>query len=206
VLDPTPDPFGRIAEFYENLIQRYGHDPRACDYGHPESQRTKFRVLSEAIPVKNRSVLDVGCGFADFACYLRERFPGVRYCGIDLTSSMVTEARRLNPGIDVRVNNILDAKFDTYFDLVTANGIFYLLGEHAPAVMEKMIDRMYMLSSCAVAFNSLSAWAEDKESGEFYADPLRVVDYCRRLTPWVVLRHDYHPRDFTVYMYKAGRK
>jgi len=64
---------------------------------------------------------------------------------------------------------------------------------------------MYALATTAVAFNSLSAWAPDQEAGEFYADPLQVVDLCRRLTPWVVLRHDYHPRDFTVYMYKNGR-
>jgi hypothetical protein len=56
-----------------------------------------------------------------------------------------------------------------------------------------------------VAFNSLSAWATDQEAGEFYADPLRVVDFCRRITPRVVLRHDYHPRDFTVYLYKTDK-
>jgi len=64
---------------------------------------------------------------------------------------------------------------------------------------------MFSLATSAVAFNTLSTWAQDQEAGEFYADPLKVVEFCRTLTPWVVMRHDYHPRDFTVYLYKTPR-
>jgi SAM-dependent methyltransferase len=201
------DPFVRIAGFYDGLVRQYGHDPRACDYGRPESQQVKFRVLSEVMPLSNTSLLDVGCGFADFATYLQPRFPGLKYSGIDLCSAMVAEARRNQPELNIRVENILDASFDCKFDVVTANGIFYLLGEQAWPMMQQIIERLYGLATSAVAFNSLSAWAkeEEQEAGEYYADPIKVVDFCRRLTPWVVLRHDYHPRDFTIYMYKTGR-
>ncbi len=199
------DRFAQIAEYYDDLVRKYGHDPRACDYGRVESQKTKFRVLSEVLPLGNSSLLDVGCGFADFATFLEERFPGVRYSGIDLCSAMVDEARRNHPDLDLRVANISDASFTRTFDVVTANGIFYLLGDQAWPMMQVMIERMYALATTAVAFNSLSAWATDQEAGEFYADPLQVIDFCRRLTPWVVLRHDYHSRDFTVYLYKTDR-
>lgn len=196
------DPFARIADYYDGLVRKYGHHPRACDYGRVESQRIKFRALSEVLPLAQCSLLDVGCGFADFTTFLGERFPGLRYFGIDLCSAMVNEAQRNHPDLDLRVANIFDAAFDRTFDVVTANGIFYLLGDRAWPMMQDMIKRMYALATTAVAFNSLSAWATDQEAGEFYADPVQVVDYCRRLTPWVVLRHDYHPRDFTVYLYK----
>jgi hypothetical protein len=71
--------------------------------------------------------------------------------------------------------------------------------------MQSMIERMFALATRAVAFNSLSTWSSDQQAGEFYADPLQTVQFCRELTPWVVLRHDYHPRDFTVYLYKTAR-
>jgi SAM-dependent methyltransferase len=199
------DPFARIADYYDGLVRKYGHDPRACDYGRAESQQIKFRVLSEVLPLANSSVLDVGCGFADFATFLEERLPGVRYSGIDLCSAMVNEAQRNHPNLDLRVANVSDASFTRTFDVVTANGIFYLLGDQAWPMIQHIVERMYALATRAVAFNSLSAWATDQEAGEFYADPLRLVDFCRRLTPWVVLRHDYHPRDFTVYLYKTVR-
>jgi SAM-dependent methyltransferase len=205
VLEQAVDPFGRIANYYQDLVQKYGHDPRACDYGRPQSQEIKFRVLSEAMPVKGRSVLDVGCGFADFHRFLRDRFGEVRYSGVDVCPAMVEEARRLDPHCEVKLANILDASIRERFDLVTANGIFYLLGDEAWSTMQEIVRRMYAVAEHAVAFNSLSSWAEDKDPGEFYADPAEVLQFCRTLTPWVVLRHDYHPRDFTIYMYKTAK-
>jgi len=205
VLEQAVDPFGRIANYYQDLVQKYGHDPRACDYGRPQSQEIKFRVLSEAMPLKGRSVLDVGCGFADFHRFLRDHFGEVRYSGIDVCPAMVEEARRLDPGCAVKLANILDDSIRERFDLVTANGIFYLLGDEAWPTMQEIVRRMYAVAEHAVAFNSLSSWAEDKEPGEYYGDPAEVLQFCRTLTPWVVLRHDYHPRDFTIYMYKTAK-
>ena len=92
------DPFERITDFYDGLIQKYGHDPRACDYGRAESQRIKFQVLSEVAPLENSSLLDVGCGFADFADFLQARFPGLQYSGMDLCPAMITEARNKRRG------------------------------------------------------------------------------------------------------------
>lgn len=203
--EQTVDTFERISDYYQRLIRQYGHDPRACDYGHLESQTIKFRVLSEVMPLNHCSLLDVGCGFADFATYLQEHFSDVKYSGIDLCASMVAEARCNHPDLDLRTANLLDASFDHPFDVVTANGIFYLLAEHAWPTMRRMIERMFGLATTALAFNSLSNWASDQEANEFYADPLQVLQFCRELTPWVTLRHDYHPRDFTVYMYKTPR-
>jgi SAM-dependent methyltransferase len=157
------------------------------------------------MPLDNRSLLDVGCGFADFERYLAPRFTGLRYSGIDICEAMVTEALRLSPSLDVRVGNLLNFSSKEQFDLVTANGILYLLGKNAWPIMQSLILRMYELCREAAAFNSLSAWATDKETGEFYPDPLLVLEFCRTLTPWVVLRHDYHARDFTIYMYKTQR-
>ena len=39
--------------------------------------------------------------------------------------------------------------------------------------------------------------------GEFNADPLETVASCRRISPRAVLRHDYMPHDFTVFLYRS---
>ena len=54
----------------------------------------------------------------------------------------------------------------------------------------------------ALAFNSLSTWAPDPEPGEFYADPLETLASAARSRGRLVLRHDYHRRDFTIYAYR----
>ncbi len=194
-------PFQRIASYYDDLVGRHGHDPKACDYGRRESQRIKFQVLAKVMDLRDKRILNVGCGFADYARYLAETVGPVTYTGIDLSSRMIQEGKRLSPHLDLRVANLL-ATDVTSWDVVTANGIFYLLGEEARNLMPQLIRAMFERAGMAVAFNSLSSWAARQEPGEFYADPLETVTFCRTLSPWVVLRHNYFPHDFTVYLYR----
>jgi SAM-dependent methyltransferase len=193
-------PFAGIADFYNQRVQTYGYDPRACDYGRAESQRRKFSVLASATDYNGLSVLDVGCGFADYAGFLAERHPGIEYHGIDLSPAMIEKARQARPDLDLRVANLFDLPSDEFYDVVSANGIFYLLGTEAPALMRRLVSEMFRRCRRGVVFNSLSTWASVQEQGEYYADPLEVVAWCRELSPWVVLRHDYLPHDFTVFV------
>jgi SAM-dependent methyltransferase len=195
--------FDGISQYYDSLVERHGYDPKACDYGRRESQIAKFQVLAEFLPMEGQRVLDVGCGFADFAEFLHQRHGKVQYTGIDISPRMIDEARRRHPQLDLRLANVLSDEFEEPFDIVLANGIFYLLGNEAADLMQELIRKMFGLARAGVAFTSLSAWANRQEAGEFYADPVQTLEYCRGLTPRLVLRHDYLPHDFTIYMYRA---
>lgn len=191
-------PFTAIAEFYDRRVGEFGHDPRACDYGRAESQRRKFHALSTALDYTGRRVLDVGCGFADYADYLAAHHEGVTYAGVDLSGEMIARARAAHPDLNLRVANILEEPAGEPHDVVSANGIFYLLGEDAPVLMPRLVRAMFARCREAVVFNSLSTWANIHESGEFYADPLETLAWCREISPWVTLRHDYLPHDFMI--------
>lgn len=197
----TQNRFTEIGAYYDRLVRKYGHDHRSADYGRPESQTIKFAVLSDVLPMDGLSVLDVGCGFADYSKYLGERFRDVRYTGIDISKEMVQEARRAHPDVSILHQNIMDKDIGQH-DVVSANGIFYLLGNDSSPLMKSIINRMYSISRRAVSFNTLSCLANNKEEGEFYADPADILKYCLGLSRKAVLRHDYHARDFTVYLYK----
>jgi SAM-dependent methyltransferase len=202
-MSSNEDAFDHIAHYYADLIKKYGHDPRACDYGRAESQAIKFKVLSEVLPMEGARVLDVGCGFADYYRYLSANHASIAYTGLDITPDMIAEARQLEPSLDLRCANILKWESQESFDIVTANGIFYLIKDDPVVKMHAIIRAMFDKAKIAVAFNSLSAWASDQHEGEFYADPLTTLSFCRELSPWAVLRHDYHSRDFTIYLYKG---
>lgn len=198
----TTQPFEKIAGFYNGLVQQHGHDPRACDYGRMESQVAKFKVLAEVGNLSGKHILDVGCGFADYADYLNTHYRPASYTGIDLSDKMIEMARNLHPDTDLYVSNLLTMGGEKKYDVVNANGIFYLLGDGAESLMKKLIIKMFEISNLAVSFNSLSNWAFHLEPGEFYADPARTLDFCRSLSPSVTIRHDYLPHDFTVFLYK----
>ena len=193
-------PFAQIADFYDQRVQNYGYDPRACDYGRSESQYRKFSVLASATNYNDLSVLDVGCGFADYASFLMERYSAIDYHGIDLSTAMIEKARQLRTDLDLRVANIFDLPESETYDIVSANGIFYLLGHEAPELMRRLVRKMFRHARRAVVFNSLSTWASVHEPREYYADPLEVMAWCRELSPWVSLRHDYLPHDFTIFV------
>lgn len=197
-------PFKKISEFYDSRVRTYGHGHQACDYGRSESQQLKFAVLSTVCNLSGKTILDVGCGFADYADFIKERFCEVDYSGLDLSSQMIELARLRHPELQLDVGNILDSPADSrlVYDVVNANGIFYLLGENAEETMRRLVCKMFDHARVAVAFNSLSTWADHCENGEFYADPIETIAWCREITPWVVLRHDYLKHDFTVFMFR----
>ena len=58
------------------------------------------------------------------------------------------------------------------------------------------------------AFNMLGghpAITNESESNIWYTDSLDILKYCMTLTRRVILRHHYHPHDFTIFMYKVKK-
>ena len=195
----------QISDYYTNLFQQYGDNCRSLDYGIPESQATKFKVLTSNISSDSKTtLLDVGCGLAHYAHFLSTVRPLLSYTGVDLCNDLIKRALEIDPSLDLHVLDILNDDLPSpSYDYVCANGIFYLLGSDADELMFSLISRMYNLADKTLIFNSLSSWCIDKTQGEFYADPGKVLDFCRTLSPWLSLRHDYHNRDFTIVVNKS---
>ena len=122
-----------------------------------------------------------------------------RYLGIDALPEMAAYASQRHPDWQFADGDILgmDAKWTA--DYIVGSGLFTFSDLD---LMKKAVTAMFATCTKGVAFNALSAWADRKEPGEFQADPLATVEFCRTLTPWVALRHDYMPQDFTIYLYR----
>ena len=194
--------FDDIAAFFDAQAERHGASPRAADWGSAESQRLRFDVMAAVLPLGGRSVLDVGCGPGGFAGYLAA---DVDYLGVDLSPRMVETAKEHHPEREFRVANILEEDLGEH-DVVVANGIFYRLTDEPEATMRRIVERLWQHARLAVAFSSLSSLAPDPDPGEFHADPFDTARWATSLTPRVVLRADYHPRDFAVYLYRESER
>jgi SAM-dependent methyltransferase len=192
----------RIAAYYDNLVDAYGHDPRAVDASSRTSLELRYDALAAVTDLTGASVLEVGCGLGDLGAYLLERFDGITYRGIDVSPRMVEEGARAHPGLDLRQANVLDQPDAEGADVVLAQGIFYLLGDDAEAKTRAIVTRMFELAGQAVALTAISAWTPEPDPGEYYMDPGFALELGRSLTRAVVLRHDYHPGDLTMYLYR----
>ena len=191
----------RIAGYYDRLVERYGYSPLARDSSRESLLEIRYRVLSEVLDLSGKRVLEVGCGFGDLGKFIHARFKNVAYVGIDISRSMVETGRQIHPNLTLHHADLLSWKPTGQFDVVLAQGIFYLLGEDAENKMNRLVARMLSIAEKAAAFCTLSTWAETCDEHEFHADPLRTLQMCHTLTPHVVLRHDYLPNDFAAYLY-----
>lgn len=152
--------------------------------------------------MNGKKVLDVGCGVGHLVDYLKAHGVGCSYLGIDALSEMVAAARSRHPHWTFQQRSLLEPADQLETDYVLASGLFTFCTHDE---VEASIRTMFKVCGTAVAFNALSTWATRQEPGEFYADPLAMVELCRTITPWVALRHDYLPHDFTIYMYKKAQ-
>ena len=153
-----------------------------------------------------RSVLDVGSGLGDLLGWLAERQVTVDYTGYDLTPAMVESARRRWPDVPFELRNLLDdPAADSSFDYVVASGLFNLYQTDPLGFLAEMVTAMFDVCRVGVAFNVLSDRASIHEPGEFNARPGDILDLCLGLTPYVTLRHDYLPHDFTAYLFRDAR-
>lgn len=192
-------------ELYTRLLREHGATPAAVNWRTSQNQHLRFAILVGVGVEYTSSVLDIGCGTGDLLEHLTREcnFSG-QYAGVDITTAMIEASRTRFPG--VRFENIhllqTDKQIDDLVaDFVMASGIFYHRWTKPFEYMCNVVSRMYALCRKGVAFNSLSSWADQPADGkEFRADPIATLEFCRSLTAFVALRHDYHPGDFTIYL------
>jgi SAM-dependent methyltransferase len=93
---------------------------------HKPLDRALLQAFLEQLPPGGMPVADVGCGPAHVARHLGAL--GATVLGIDLSPAMVDVARRLSPGLDVRLGTMLalDAADDAWAGIVAFYSIIHL--------------------------------------------------------------------------------
>jgi SAM-dependent methyltransferase len=150
------------------------------------------------------SICDVGCGFGDLAEYLAERFERVTYTGIDLSPSLVAEARERHPELEFHCIDLLQEPFDRRFDFVLLSGALNYRVQDNLGLTTAMLERMFGLARRGVAANFLTSYVNFERPQNFHHSPGEVIGMARRLTRWVSLRHDYPLWEFTVHLYRES--
>ena len=190
----------QLNKHFQPLVQKHGASHKSVNWGSESSQNLRFKMLLSFDPKEGQSLLDLGCGVGHLFKFIEANYPGINYKGIDLVPDMISQAKQSYPQTDFEKADILEKNWENSFDLVVASGIFYIGCDYDG--MFACLESMWKSARKVISFNSLSSWASEKDEGEFYADPLKVVDYCRSLSSKVILRHDYMPHDFTVQVFR----
>jgi ubiquinone/menaquinone biosynthesis C-methylase UbiE len=177
----------------------------AVGWGSRESQTLRFKIL-EAIGIQSDStILDIGSGLGDLLEHLRDQNFTGRYVGVDATEQMATAAKARFPDTDFLHRDVLDLPRifkKNSFDFVFASGVFAYCDFEPYEYLKSAVESMYHTAKIGVAFNCLSTRGAQPNSDECQLSPSIVLDVLQDISPWVTVRHDYLPHDFTVYIYK----
>lgn len=121
--------FHGIAGGYLNSDAAVTYDP-ITQYVLPPNEGIVRQALVDAVQVKPRRILDLGCGTGSTTLMLKQAFPDAEVIGLDLSPYMLVRAedKARNAGLEIlwRHGNAEKTGLrDATFDLVTASLLFH---------------------------------------------------------------------------------
>lgn len=195
----------KTIERYENRLEKHGVSMKTLGWRDKDQQELRFAIISEIDDLNGKSILDVGCGFGDYYDYLRGLGLKIQYTGYDIVPKLLQSARQRHPGLRFEEKDILSDKFEDKFDYVVSSGIFNARISDNHRFIKNMLARMYELSNLGEAVNMMTNYVDYEEDHLYYCNPENIFRYCKSLSQYVVLRHDYPLFEFTIYIYKKFR-
>ena len=198
-----------ISEHYKNLLAEHGDSPQAVQYSSKSSQERRFELLSDIGHLRNKRILDFGCGTGQLGSYLAKQAIDFEYFGTDIVSEFLTLCRSKFPeGNFEEFYTLSHLKFDYIF----ISGVFNNLRTDNQHFYQDTLRKLFSMCTLGLSFNMMSAYVDYKDPGLFYEYPEHVFSFLKReITPYVTLRNDYEvkpgvvPFDFTVYAYRHGQ-
>src|SRR4051794_25231511 len=210
--DPTPAAPAYLAPYLQ-AAETYGGGFGALLWASPATQAARFDAIRRIYDPAGRSVLDVGCGRADYLDFLLDR--GVRpadYIGIEAVAALADAAgeragRARAQGIAVRIiqaDFVRDpVRMFVGADVVVFSGSLNTAGDE---VFYLTLRRAYEAAAEAVVFNFLDSAMLAGRDYLVWRRPDDVLRFARSLSPDVRVRDDYLPGDRTVAVIKPGEQ
>ena len=217
----TPDQIQRLSsrtrERYSDRYQKMGRHVRSLGWGTEAQQQTRFRqTLACGVDFGNRSVIDIGSGFGDYFQLLKDQGVAIKqYTGCELNEAFVRESEQRFSDERVRFvpGDVLDSEST---ETVSADiGVMLgLLNFHWKetidnrTVTEMAVRNAFRLVHEVLIVDFLSNRLTEtypQEDFVFYHDPVDVLQMALKITPHVVIKHDYEPipqREFMLIMRK----
>ncbi len=198
----------QIKAYFGERIQEHGASPRGADWNSEASQNLRFDQLLKVIETPAFSIIDYGCGYGAMADYLAAKRLQADYYGFDILESAIDIARAAQAGKSNRTF-FTDKERLPVCDYTVASGIFNFRGSQSLEDWTEYVigelHRFDVLSRKGFASNFLTQYsdADRMRPDLYYADPLRLFDYCRQhFSKNVALLHDYDLYDFTIIVRK----
>lgn len=198
---------------YRGRLEKEGISPKTLGWGCKEDQIQRFEVICKNVDLNHKTILDVGCGFADFYLYLLEQGLSISYIGVDIIPEFIEYCRDKFPEARFyNFNPLLEEELIPQVDIIVSSGTMnfkldlmdnmdytksYLKIAYRKANEKVIVD---FLSTCLTP-------EYPREEVVYYHSPSEVLEFALSLSSNVELIHNYKPipqKEFTLIITKEG--
>ncbi len=193
-------------ESYQNTFAEHGDTPQAMQYDTYKAQAKRFVQLIADIEITGKTILDAGCGMGDLVPFLYTKSLSFDYLGMDITPEFIDVAKKryLSKDVTFDVGNPFDNDLDKKYDIVISSGVMNIKTPGWMDQRKKMIEQLWSYTGEVLVFN-MAGWMGESVEGDkriAYANIPEILAFCASLTPKLILRNQYHAKDFTVVMFR----
>jgi trans-aconitate methyltransferase len=188
---------------YNQRLKEFGVGEQALGWGEKGRAKLRYEILLSQWNFNSASVVDFGCGFGDLYTYmLKKGFTGVRYMGIDINPQFISMAKKKHPDCNFLLLNLTEENLTERFDFILSSGVFNHHLSDNFAFIEKCFEKFNLISEKGFAVNFLSDRADAPYDNTYHANPSRVLELAYKYSNNVILRNDYMPFEFTIFVNK----
>ena len=194
-----------ITQLYAERYKVYGYNPKTLGW-FKGKQNLRFSILTSQVDLEGKSILDIGCGFGDLNHFLKSRLKSYRYHGIDLVEELIIEAKGRHPEEEILFScgDFLSAPSQLY-NFILGSGIFNFRLSHEDNYdyIARTLRKAFEECTIGCAFDFLSDQVDFQKYGfTFHSNPPKILEFAYSISRNVVLRNDYAPFEFTLFLFK----
>lgn len=196
-------------ERYNQRLAEFGISEQAVGWGKKGRANLRFEILLSQWNIENRTILDFGCGLGFLFDYIhsKKKLSIDKYLGIDINGEFIKHCKEIYPAdkCDFFCTNLFSNSFDSKVDYVFSSGVFNHKLENNEEFIKSCFHEFDKIATNGFAVNFLSNKVDFEYDYTYHADPAFILDLCYKYSNNVVLRNDYMPFEFTVFVNKAAQ-
>lgn len=194
----------RVVERYTHRFEQFGVDVRSLASGTDERHRRQHMVHASAGDLRDKTVLDIGCGLGHYYDFLTSLEIPFRYIGYDIVPAFIESNRQRYPGAHFELRDVTRDGIAHEADFIVLCEVFNNRFEETSNmdVAKRVLRESFASAREAVSMDMLSTYVDYQVPNAFYFSPEDMFAYAKSLTPYVRLRHDYVPFHFTLFLFK----
>ena len=179
--------YEQVLSYWDQRARQAATDCERVEWSR-RTQRMRFETFLLSHDLRGKSVLDLGCGVADFYEHLCRRGISCEYAGVDISAEMIRRCSERFPQVSFQTANVLQWEPGRTFDYTVAFGIHNIRAAGGRELLAQTTRRQFQLSRIAAHVSLLT----DRFAGfAAHIQPWRAEDLLSlalEITPCVVLR------------------